>query len=350
MAGRFLGEVELPSDEIKDAIALNMTECHLSIATANKDFLARERRCIYTTPTSFLELIKFYKSLFKKKVDKIIDKIVRLETGLSTMKSTTEQVEGLKQQLELKMVNVKKQEEETNVLIEIVGNVSLIAEEEQRLANIEQDKTTALANEAKQIKDVADVKLEEAIPAMEAAKQAVNCLNKTTVQELKSLPKPPKERESVTATVLILRGEKKNDSWQNALKMMNNAQKFIEEIGAFNGRDIDEGILAKIVPIRAEPFFTFEIMKEKSQAAAYLYLYVNDIIIFNTIYKNFKPLMDAADAAQRSQREAEESLKIVIEKVNEINAQVAKLRSKLEDAEATKAKVLAEAMGLQNQI
>ena len=147
-------------------------------------FLARERRYNYTTPTSFLELIKFYKSLFKKKVDKITDKIVRLETGLSTIKSTTEQVEGLKQQLELKIVDVKKQEEETNVLIEIAGKESLIAEEEQRLANIEQDKTTALENEAKQIKDVADVKLEEAIPVMEAAKQAVNCLNKTTVQEL----------------------------------------------------------------------------------------------------------------------------------------------------------------------
>ncbi len=193
VAGRFLKEVELPSDEIKDAIALNMAECHLSIAAANKDFLARERRYNYTTPTSFLELIKFYKSLFKKKVDKIVDKIVRLETGLSTMKSTTEQVEGLKQQLEIKMVDVKKQEEETNVLIEIVGKESLIAEEEQRLANIEQDKTTALANEANKIKDEADVKLQEAIPAMEAAKQAVDCLNKTTVQELKSLPKPPKE-------------------------------------------------------------------------------------------------------------------------------------------------------------
>lgn len=193
VAGRFLGEVELPTDEIRDAIALNMAECHLSIATANKDFLARERRYNYTTPTSFLELIKFYKALFKKKVDKIVDKIVRLETGLSTMKSTTEQVEGLKQQLEIKMVDVKKQEEETNVLIEIVGKESLIAEEEQRLANIEQEKTTALANEAKKIKDEAELKLQEAIPAMEAAKAAVNCLTKTTIQELKSLPKPPKE-------------------------------------------------------------------------------------------------------------------------------------------------------------
>uniref|UniRef100_A0A7S3JKK7 Uncharacterized protein n=1 Tax=Euplotes harpa TaxID=151035 RepID=A0A7S3JKK7_9SPIT len=350
VASRFLKEIEFPSEEIRDAVALNMSECHLSIANANKDYLARERRYNYTTPTSFLELIKFYKLLLGKKVDKIVDNIERLETGLSTMQSTTEQVEGLKQQLEIKMVDVKKQEEETNVLIEIVGKESLIAEEEQKLANIEQDKTTALANEAKRIKDEADVQLEEAIPAMKAAEEAVNCLNKQSIQELKSLPKPPKECESVTATVLMLRGEKRNYSWQNAQKMMNNPQKFIEEIKEFDGRDIDEGILAKIAPIRAEPFFTFDVMKGKSQAAAYLCLYVVNIINFNSIYKNVKPLMDSAEAAQKAQKEAEASLKIVIDKVNAINAQVAELRAKLDEAEATKAQVLAEAQALQNQL
>jgi len=38
-----------------------MAEVHLSIGEANKLFLAQERRYNYTTPTSFLELINFYK-------------------------------------------------------------------------------------------------------------------------------------------------------------------------------------------------------------------------------------------------------------------------------------------------
>ena len=71
---------------------------------------------------------------------------------------------------------------------------------------------------------------------------------------------------------------------------------------------------------------------------------MNNIITFNTIYKNVKPLIDAAEAAQKSQSEDEASLKIVIDKVNGINAQVGELRAKLEAAEATKAMVLNEAM------
>jgi dynein heavy chain, axonemal len=322
----------------------------LSIAQANKDFLSRERRHNYTTPTSFLELIKFYKGLFKSKVDKIADNINRLETGLSTMKSTTEQVEGLKEKLEIKMVDVKQQEEETNKLIEKVGHESLIAEEEQKKANIEEEKTTALANEAKRVKGEADEKLEEAIPAMKAAEEAVDCLSKQSIQELKSLPKPPKECESVTATVLMLKGEKKNFTWQNAQKMMNNPVKFIEELKALDGRDIDEQILSKIAPIKAESFFNFEIMMGKSQAAAYLCKYVNNIITFNTIYKNVKPLMDAAEAAEKQKREAEADLKIVQDKVNAINAQVAELRTELEAAESKKAAVVKEAQDLQSQL
>ncbi len=72
----------MPSDEIKDGIAQHMAEVHLSINKANSEFLAMERRYNYTTPTSFLELIRFYELLLGKKRGKITDQINRLEIGL----------------------------------------------------------------------------------------------------------------------------------------------------------------------------------------------------------------------------------------------------------------------------
>ena len=146
VANRFLAEIELPSEEIRDSIALHMAEVHLSIGEANKDFLSMERRFNYTTPTSYLELISFYKLLLDKKRDKITDQINRLEIGLQTMKSTTEQVEGLQKLLEIKMVDVEKEKEKTNELIEIVGRESLEAEKEQEIANKQSDETMILAN------------------------------------------------------------------------------------------------------------------------------------------------------------------------------------------------------------
>lgn len=73
VAKKFLKDIALPTDEIRDGLANHMAFVHLSISDANKDFLAQCRRYNYTTPTSFLELINFYKTLLGGKTDRISD-------------------------------------------------------------------------------------------------------------------------------------------------------------------------------------------------------------------------------------------------------------------------------------
>jgi len=176
VASRFLAEIEFPAEEIGAAIAQHMAQVHLSINEANEEFRTAERRHNYTTPTSFLELINFYKFLLGKKRGKITDQINRLEIGLQTMKSTTEQVEGLQKLLEIKMVDVGIEKEKTDELIEVVGRESLDAEKEAEAAAVQEAETIEFANAAKAEKAAADRELAEAIPAMERATDAVNCL------------------------------------------------------------------------------------------------------------------------------------------------------------------------------
>jgi len=85
VAQRFLADIEFPQiadTNLHEAVAGHMSEVHLSIGDANADFLRAERRYNYTTPTSFLELINFYKMLLGKKRGKITEQIDRLEIGL----------------------------------------------------------------------------------------------------------------------------------------------------------------------------------------------------------------------------------------------------------------------------
>jgi dynein heavy chain len=100
VANRFLKEVELPSDELRDNIAKHMAFVHISIGEANFEFKKVERRHNYTTPTSFLELINFYKMLLGQKQGVITDQIARLEIGLGIMETTTAKVDNLKSFLE----------------------------------------------------------------------------------------------------------------------------------------------------------------------------------------------------------------------------------------------------------
>jgi dynein heavy chain len=72
VAEKFLAPEEVfPDDEIKTRIAKHMAFCHISIDTANTEFRLQMRRNNYTTPTSFLELIKFYINLLNEKTGKI---------------------------------------------------------------------------------------------------------------------------------------------------------------------------------------------------------------------------------------------------------------------------------------
>merc|ERR1719171_2797999 len=116
--------------------------------------------------------------------------------------------------------------------------------EEEALANIEAEKTNALAADAAAVKAEADGELQEAMPAMEAAKEAVNCLTKPAIQELKSLGKPPVECIDVCAAcAFLLKNEKKKLDWKGAQKMMNNPAAFIDEVKGFNANVIPETAL-----------------------------------------------------------------------------------------------------------
>merc|ERR1719171_2724429 len=145
------------------------------------------------------------------------------------------------------MVQVKEKKESTDVLI---GEVTVASEK------------------AAEVKAVADGELSEAMPAMEAAKEAVNCLTKPAVQELKSLGKPPVECIDVcAATAFLLKNEKKKLDWKGAQKMMNNPGAFLDEIIAFNANEIPESALGNCESLIALPFFNYETMKGKSSAA-----------------------------------------------------------------------------------
>eukprot|EP00746_Dinoflagellata_sp_MGD_P094656 gnl/MRDRNA2_/MRDRNA2_37720_c0_seq1.p1 gnl/MRDRNA2_/MRDRNA2_37720_c0~~gnl/MRDRNA2_/MRDRNA2_37720_c0_seq1.p1 ORF type:complete len:2173 (+),score=502.56 gnl/MRDRNA2_/MRDRNA2_37720_c0_seq1:470-6520(+) len=344
VATRFLTELydkgNITNEETLAAVAANMAEVHLSIDVANKKFLDNERRYNYTTPKSFLELIAFYLKMLINKQSKVETNIDRLEKGLTIMEQVQEKVAGLKEDLKITMVQVEEKKAATAVLIEEVTKASEAAAVEKAAADEEAEKTNALADNAAKIKAQADGELQEAMPAMEAAKEAVNCLTKPAIQELKSLGKPPVECIDVCAAcAFLLKNEKKKLDWKGAQKMMNNPGAFLDEILAFNAEEIPENALTNCETIIALPFFNYDTMKGKSTAAAYLTNWVVNIVTYNKIYKKVAPLMAKVKEATETKEAAEAALAIVLARVKDVQERVAALDKKLSDAVTEKENV-----------
>lgn len=221
------------------------------------------------------------------------------------------------------MVDVHREKETTNKLIEIVGKESLDAQKEADAAAIQAEETDKIANEAKAEKASADAELADAIPAMEAATEAVNCLEPKQIQELKALGSPPEDCVKIaTACLILLKDEKKNHAWNNATKMMNNPKQFIDMVQEFDGDNIADWKKDMLKPMMSQPYFTVENMKKKSLAASYLCAYIINIIKYNSIFLKVKPLKESAEAAQALAEGKMAELQVVQDKVAAINAKV----------------------------
>jgi dynein heavy chain len=103
--------------------------------------------------------------------------------------------------MEVKMIDVGIEKEKTNELIEVVGRESLIAEKEADAAAVQQAETEKMTEAAKQQKAACDSELAEAVPAMERAQEAVDCLTLNSIQELKNLGSPPEQAKQVAFAV-----------------------------------------------------------------------------------------------------------------------------------------------------
>lgn len=343
VGNRFLQDVDLPNEDQRIGIANNMAEVHLSIDEANAIFFTRERRRNYTTPKSFLELISFFKSLLSTKRKALLDKIERLEQGLTTLELTQNKVEGLKENLARKMIDVEAKQKQANELIEKVNKNTAIAEKEQEAASAEEAITAEASGKANKIRLEADEELKEAEPAMIEAKKAIDCLNKASIGELKGFSKPPSGVEDVTKAVLIMRGEKRNFAWQAAQKMMGQPAQFIEQLKAFNAENIDPWVLDQLRPLLALPHFNYDAMFSKSNAASYLCNWVIFIVRYNGIYTKVKPLMDRLEEAKAEVAKKESELSVVRARVKDATDRVAGLQRELDTAIAIKEEVEADA-------
>lgn len=77
---------------MKDLVSKFMAYVHTSVNHTSKEYLTNERRYNYTTPKSFLEQIKLYRSLLGQQSRDLTTKMERLENGLQKLNSTSAQV------------------------------------------------------------------------------------------------------------------------------------------------------------------------------------------------------------------------------------------------------------------
>ena len=353
VAERFIEDIEIPGpSDIKSQLAQHMAEEHLSVAKMSKFYFETQRRYNYVTPKSFLELISFFKHLLNSKRTKVHGLIDRLDVGLSTLQKTSNDVMELQKDLDITMKKVEEKKVATDNLINEMKMQQADAQVQDDKSKIEAQRANEESSNALVIEKEAEKELSEAEPAMKAAADAVNCLSKAMLTELKALSKPPSGVDMVTNSCLILIEKEynpKKQNWNRAKAMMQNVDAFKNKLAEFRGEDITDQEIALLSDYIQNPNFSPEKMISKSAAAANLCTWVVNIYAYNRIYIKVKPLMDSLNDARQKKESALARLADAEKKVADVQAHLKTLEEKYNGAMREKQEVEEQALALQNR-
>ncbi|XP_049878702.1 dynein beta chain, ciliary [Pectinophora gossypiella] len=347
VAMRFLGELRVLPIALKDSIARFMAYVHTSVNTISKAYLSNERRYNYTTPKSYLEQISLYAKLVNNKTQELQAKIVRLENGLEKLRCTASQVDELKAKLAIQEIELQQKNEAADKLIEMVGVETAKVQSEKALADEEEEKVAVIAEEVSKKQKDCEEDLIKAEPALIAAQEALNTLNKANLTELKSFGSPPGVVTNVTAAVMVLLapGGKipKDRSWKAAKVTMAKVDMFLESLINYDKENIHPDVIKAIQPYLKDPEFEPEFVKSKSAAAAGLCAWVINIIKFYEVFCDVEPKRKALAAANAELAAASEKLRSIKSKVASLEEKLAMLTADFEKATSEKLKCQQEA-------
>ncbi|KAI8425202.1 hypothetical protein MSG28_007025 [Choristoneura fumiferana] len=383
---RFISEVESLQPELVEPVSNFMSHVHQSVNLMSATYFQNERRYNYTTPKTFLEQIGLYGKLLNEKTSNLKMMIKRLENGLEKLASCAADVAVLKVTLAEQEIILKEKNKAAEELIHVVGaesdkvskekafdlsdnseipqeteelavsslNVSLAssgemlsifgtmpqaAEEEKKVKVIEED----VMIKAKICAD----DLAKAEPALIAAQEALNTLNKNNLTELKAFGSPPEAVVTVTAAVLVLfskRGKIPRDrSWKACKVMMGKVDQFLNDLVYYDKENIHPDVIKAVLPYVRNPDFNPANIASKSTAAAGLCSWVINICKFYDVFVVVEPKRKALAAANAELQAARDKLSFLTEQIKELEEKLGVLMKAFQDAVNEKVKCQAEA-------
>ena len=320
VAKRFLGDVEMDASVRNSCVKL-VQMFHESTAQAAVRFKEELRRHYYVTPTSYLELITTFKTILKEKREEVMGLKNRYENGYSCLISTEANVSKMRQELEDLQPKLIEASKETEIKEKIVEGEAVAAEKIRVVVAADEAVASKAAGEANAIKEDCEKELAEAMPILNAAAKALECITPNDITLAKKMLKPPEDQKMVLSAVCVLMGlkpeskmntetqKKELDFWPVAIKMMNGST-FLKDLQEYDKDSIDGVLITKLQEYVKNPKFNLDHLKGISSIAVNLGSWVIAMDKFYNVNLIIKPKKAALAEANATYAEIDGKLKI----------------------------------------
>jgi dynein heavy chain len=282
----FDGQREIGISDYIDSLAQMCNKMHRVVEIETVNYYKELKRFNYTTPTSYLELVKLYVDILKKQQEKISANERRYRIGLDKLQETEEIVAKLEGQLTEMQPILKKAAEDTSTLLIQVTADQKAADEQAALVEVDVAEANKVAAAVQKMKDDCQADLDEAMPAYESAVKALATLDKKSVQEMKAFNNPPEMVKFTLEAVCILLDVKPD--WGEAKRLLGQMD-FMDTLKSYDKDNIPKKIIAKVDKYYKDPRFIPEEIKKQSSAAMCLCMWVRAMVVYDRVAKNIEP-------------------------------------------------------------
>ena len=326
---------------LRSAVLSTFAVIQQSVLSASQRMLDELRRHNYVTPTNYLELVTGYRLLLAEKRKELGDAADKLVNGLDKIDETRQKVEVMSVELEETKKQVAQFQRECDDFLVIIVQQKRDADDQQKAVSARSEKIGIEAQECEKLAADAEADLKEALPALQAAEDALKSLNKNDISEIKAYTNPPDMVAMVMEAVMVLR--KSKPEWAEAKRQLADPN-FIKQLLEFDKDNMSDKTLRKVRNYVSRPEFEPEEVGRVSNAAKSLCMWVRAMDVYGRIFKVVEPkkqalkkTQDALAAKQKSLADAQAKLKEVTEKVEELQRNYeAKLKQQQELAEKSR--------------
>ena len=327
---------QLIPDENRNSVVSHIVMVHQAVGKYSKLFLQRLRRSNYVTPKNYLDFINSYLKLLESKDKAILAQCDRLGGGLQKIADASEQLAILNDRLAVQKVAVTEATEDCEKMLEEISSGTTKATEKKKMA---EEKAVEIAESSKVIsveKKDAEDSLADALPALEAARIALEDLEKSDVTEIRSFAKPPAEVQRVCECIVIFKGIKEV-SWKSAKAMMAEAN-FLKSLQEMDVDGISQRQTNAVKAMLSDKSCTMSVdnMKTISKAGTGLLKFVEAVMGYCVVAREIKPKRDKVAKLERTFHQAKRDLEKITNEVNSLEKQLDELGKKYEDAMSKK--------------
>jgi dynein heavy chain len=329
VAERKFLKINIGPENLKQALVDTCVTIHQSAVKTAEKMDQVLRRKYYITPASFLEFIGFYHNMLERKRLELKTLKDKYAKGIDILRSTNEMVEHMQKELEERQPILQTMTIEVNDILERVQKATEEANRKRELITKEEKIVNEKTKKADAIAKESEDKLNEVLPKILLAKDALDKIDRGQLTEIKKYVDPRLPIKITLEAVLTLLGEK-NITWESTQKTMSDVN-FLNRCLEFDKDALSPALVKRVKKFEKDPNYENALVMNTSSAAGSLNTWVRAMVSYYEVKKLVEPLEESYHKAQKDLQLMQKQLKLKQQELAQVQQNIENMNQEYEE-------------------